>query len=79
MSDTSENSNLQPTKDLTPVEIRELCRSGKFASPTAGLAPGHVQANLVILPKSLAFDFLVFCHRNPKPCPVLDITEAGDP
>ena len=40
---------------------------------------GFVQANLVIVPRELAFDFLLFCQRNPKPCPVLDVTEAGDP
>jgi uncharacterized protein YcsI (UPF0317 family) len=38
-----------------------------------------VQANLVIVPKDLAFDFLLFCQRNPKPCPLLDVSEAGDP
>jgi len=40
---------------------------------------GFVQANLVILPKDVAFDFLLFCQRNPKPCPVLDVTEPGSP
>jgi uncharacterized protein YcsI (UPF0317 family) len=40
---------------------------------------GYVQANLVIVPRELAFDFLLFCHRNPKPCPLLDVTEPGDP
>lgn len=66
-------------KDLTPAEIRQLCRDGKFTGVTAGLAPGYVQANLVVLPKSLAFDFLLFCQRNPKPCPVLDVTDEGNP
>jgi uncharacterized protein YcsI (UPF0317 family) len=64
---------------LTPAEVRNLCRLGKFQSPTPGLASGYLQANLVVLPKSVAFDFLLFCYRNPKPCPVLDITEVGDP
>ncbi len=40
---------------------------------------GFVQANLVILPKEHAFDFLLFCQRNPRPCPILDVTEPGDP
>jgi uncharacterized protein YcsI (UPF0317 family) len=43
------------------------------------LAEGYVQANLVILPKSYAFEFLVFCQRNPKPCPILEVTDVGDP
>jgi uncharacterized protein YcsI (UPF0317 family) len=54
-------------------------RQGLFTGPTAGLAPGNVQANLVILPKTLAHDFLRFAQANPRPCPVLAVTEAGDP
>lgn len=54
-------------------------RSGKLAGPTANLAPGHVQANLAILPRALAADFLHFCQRNPKPCPLLAMSEPGDP
>src|SRR5947208_5991855 len=54
-------------------------RSRDFAGPTAGLAPGNVQANLVILPQALAHDFLRFAQANPKPCPVLAVSEAGDP
>ena len=65
------------TLPTTPREIRELIRSGDMARTTAGMAPGHVQANLAILPKELAFDFLLFCQRNPKPCPLLEVVEAG--
>jgi uncharacterized protein YcsI (UPF0317 family) len=54
-------------------------RRGEFSGPTSGLAPGNVQANLVILPKALAHDFLRFAQANPRPCPVLAVTEAGDP
>jgi uncharacterized protein YcsI (UPF0317 family) len=61
------------------AEIRRLASTGAWTGPTAGLAMGYVQANLVIVPRSLAFDFLLFCQRNPKPCPVLDVTEAGSP
>lgn len=60
-----------------PAQVRQLCRLGKFDAPTPGLAPGFVQANLVVLPYNLAFEFLLFCQRNPKPCPILDITEMG--
>src|SRR5438270_14038737 len=59
--------------------VRARARSGDFTSPTPGLAPGYVQANLVIVPRDLAFDFLLFCQRNPKPCPLLDVTETGSP
>ena len=60
-----------------PQEIRALVRSGEWKNVTAGLAPGHVQANLAILPKELAFDFMLFCQRNPKPCPILEVLEPG--
>ena len=62
---------------LLPQELRKLIRIGQWQTPTSGLAPGYVQANLVMLPKSEAFSFLLFCMRNPKPCPVLDVLEAG--
>lgn len=59
--------------------VRQACRTGALTGPTPGLALGSVQANLVILPREHAFDFLLFCQRNPKPCPLLDVTEPGDP
>ncbi|MDJ0775149.1 MAG: putative hydro-lyase [Mastigocoleus sp. MO_167.B18] len=62
-----------------PSEIRQLCRCGKLDTPTPGLGLGFVQANLVVLPYTLAFEFLLFCQRNPKACPILDVTEIGDP
>ncbi|GAB1579053.1 putative hydro-lyase [Bordetella petrii] len=54
-------------------------RAGRLAGPTANIAPGHVQANLAILPADVAADFLRFCQRNPKPCPLLAVSEPGDP
>ena len=60
-----------------PKELRDLIRKGELARPTSGMAPGYVQANLAILPRDLAFDFLLFCQRNPKPCPLLEVVEAG--
>lgn len=59
--------------------VRAACRSGELTGPTPGLAAGFVQTNLVVLPKDWAFDFLLFCQRNPKPCPLLDVTDPGDP
>ncbi len=63
--------------DSTPREIRETIRRGQWARPTSGLAPAFAQANLVILDRSLAFELLLFCVRNPKPCPILEIMEPG--
>src|SRR5215471_7495589 len=60
------------------VRERLRIRAGDFSGATAGLAPGNVQANLVILPAALANDFLRFAQANPKPCPVLAVSEPGD-
>lgn len=65
--------------ESTPADVRDACRRGTHTRQTAGLAPGYAQANLVVVPKDLAYDFLVFCHRNPKPCPLLDVTDIGSP
>lgn len=58
-------------------ELRQLIRDGAWRGPTSGAAPGFVQANLVMLPAEAAFSFLLFCTRNPKPCPILDVLEPG--
>jgi uncharacterized protein YcsI (UPF0317 family) len=63
---------------VAPAEARERFRAG-LKTPTAGWSPGYVQANLVVLPRDQAFDFMLFAQRNPRPCPVLDVTEPGDP
>jgi len=66
----------------TPGEsqaIRQCIRRGEIAGHTSGLAPGCVQGNLVILPAGLASDFLRFCQANPKPCPLIGMSEPGDP
>ena len=55
---------------------RAAYRAGKVA-PTAGVAPGMTQANMIALPRDWAWDFLLYAQRNPKPCPVLDVIEAG--
>jgi uncharacterized protein YcsI (UPF0317 family) len=62
-----------------PQDVRLAARRGLLAGQTSGLAPGYVQGNLAILPKELAADFLRFCHKNPKPCPVIGVSDPGDP
>lgn len=59
--------------------IRATIRSGAFDGHTSGMAPGKLQCNLAILPVAHALDFLRFCQRNPKPCPVVGVSETGDP
>lgn len=66
-------------RGATGAETRRQARSGELTCPTPGMALGYVQANLVIVPRDLAFDFLLFCQRNPRPCPLLDVTDPGCP
>ncbi|MHB8619040.1 MAG: D-glutamate cyclase family protein, partial [Chloroflexota bacterium] len=62
-----------------PRDVRARIRGGEWDGPTGGLAEGYVQANMVILPEAQAFDFMLFCQRNPKSCPLLEVTEPGSP
>jgi uncharacterized protein YcsI (UPF0317 family) len=66
-----------PRRQYRPDELRALCRAGMFSGPTAGVADGFVQANLAILPREFAFEFLLFCQRNPRPCPLVEVLEPG--
>lgn len=54
-------------------------RSGEFNGTTSGLAPGFVQGNVVIIPAAYADDFYAFCNKNPIPCPLISVSDAGDP
>lgn len=62
---------------LLPSEARALFRAG-LATPTSGWSAGYAQANLIIVPKAQAFDVLLFAQRNPKPCPILGVLDAGE-
>lgn len=61
-----------------PVQVRQLIRQEQITGQTSGMCPGYAQANLVVLPKEYAYDFLLFTQRNPKSCPVLEVSEEGD-
>lgn len=62
-----------------PYEFRLSCRSTKFSTQTSGQCPGYAQANLLVIPKHAAQDFIDLCERNPVPCPLLAVTKSGDP
>ncbi|MFI7613392.1 putative hydro-lyase [Nonomuraea terrae] len=62
--------------DLSPAQARERFRSGERV-PTAGWCRGWTQANLIAVPKRLRYELLLFAHRNPRACPVLDVGEPG--
>jgi uncharacterized protein YcsI (UPF0317 family) len=62
---------------MNPQQFRALCRNGSHTGPSAGIAANFVQANLMIVPRDWAYDFLLFCERNPKPCPLVEVLDAG--
>jgi uncharacterized protein YcsI (UPF0317 family) len=62
-----------------PREVRLAIRRRRHTGHTAGLAPGHVQGNLCILPREYADEFREFCELNPKPCPLIGMSQPGDP
>lgn len=66
-------------RQATTPDVRAAIRAGAYQSHTSGLAFGKLQANLAILPADAALDFMRFCQRNPKPCPLVGVTETGDP
>ena len=62
---------------MMPREVRKLIREERITGQTSGMCAGYAQANLVVLPKDLAYDFLLFTQRNPKSCPVLEVSDVG--
>ena len=74
----SENS-AELSASATAYEVRQAIRRGDWVKHTSGLASRNAQGNIAILPESLAMDFLRFCQRNPKPCPLLAVSEPGVP
>lgn len=74
----SVNAVFGPEGAHSARQVRRMIRSGQWTAHTSGLASDHVQGNVVILPQALANDFLRYCQRNPKPCPVLAVSEPGD-
>jgi len=72
-------STARETSTLSAAELRQAIRAGRHTGPTAGLAPGYVQTNIVILPAADAADFAEFCRLNSQACPLVGRTAAGDP
>ncbi|HAH63331.1 MAG TPA: putative hydro-lyase [Treponema sp.] len=61
----------------SPQDVRRFIRGGKITSQTSGMCDGYAQANLCVLPKEYAYDFLLFTQRNPKSCPLLEVSDTG--
>lgn len=67
------------SNSISPQALRAKIRSGEHSGYTSGFAAGYVQCNIVILPSSHANDFLRFCQLNPKPCPLVAMSnKPGD-
>ena len=79
MSGLATQANAVPWDRSNPQAARLAIRTGAYTGYTAGIAPGCVQANVCILPRALAEDFLLYCQRNPKPCPLIARSDLGDP
>lgn len=60
-------------------QVRAAIRNGLYSRHTAGLADGYLQCNVVVLPEAFALDFMRYCQRNPKPCPLAGVSDTGDP
>ncbi|MEL6169734.1 MAG: putative hydro-lyase [Pseudomonadota bacterium] len=74
MTKTYENLKRSSLQD-----VRDAIRAGLYASHTAGLGQGYLQANLAIMPERYALDFMRYCQRNPKPCPLTGVSDTGNP
>jgi uncharacterized protein YcsI (UPF0317 family) len=72
-------TDYQTLKRVDRTAIRAAIRSGAYRSHTAGLAPGVLQSNVAILPVNHALDFMRYCQRNPKPCPLSGVSDTGNP
>jgi uncharacterized protein YcsI (UPF0317 family) len=64
---------------VTAEQVRQEARAARWKDTTSGQAPGFAQANLVVLPAEHAFEFTRFCLANPKPCPIMEVLDVGDP
>ena len=73
------NTTYQDLKTSNAAEVRAAIRAGHYRGHTAGLGSGFLQANLAIMPERYALDFMRYCQRNPKPCPLTGVSDTGDP
>lgn len=73
------NERYRHQRTLPVHDVRREIRAGRYCAHTAGLGEGFLQTNLVILPEAQALDFMRYCQRNPKPCPLVGVSDTGDP
>ena len=71
--------SFEDLRDANQQTVREVIRAGNYQGHTAGLAKGYLQANLVIVEDVYALDFMRYCQRNSKPCPLVGVSDTGNP
>ena len=77
-NDTSSTTNQTTHNFATPQEFRKAVRNGHYKGPTNGVCQGYMQCNLVVLAEDNAFDFLLFCQRNKKACPLIEVCNVDN-
>ena len=77
--DTMTKHNTASITEMTPKEFRSMVRSGEWTSQTIDVCRGYATTDLVIVPKEYAYDYFLFSQRNPRVCPILDVTDPGSP
>ena len=73
------SEDYESLRKLDKSDLREAIRTSRYGGHTAGLAAGYLQANIIILPEQYALNFMRYCQRNPKPCPLVGVSETGSP
>lgn len=73
------SNSYQSLRRAPLADVRSAIRTGRYTAHTAGLGQGHLQANLAIMPEGYALDFMRYCQRNPKPCPLTGVSDTGNP
>lgn len=73
------DADYRTLRGADPAQLRAAIRDGRYTGHTAGLGQGFLQANVVIIPDAFALDFMRYCQRNPKPCPLTGVSDTGDP
>ncbi|MDC0948350.1 putative hydro-lyase [Gammaproteobacteria bacterium] len=73
-----DSHTFQQLRQQSARRVRQAIRGGAYAGHTAGMSAGFLQANLAIMPEAYALDFMRFCQRNPKPCPLVGVSDTGD-
>ena len=73
------SEDYESLRKLDKSDLRDAIRTLRYAGHTAGLAAGYLQANIIILPEQYALNFMRYCQRNPKPCPLVGVSETGSP